>query len=738
MDTNDAMHGTLTVCVRETNDIRGQVRFEAWVDLFRVSEGYPEAGIQSDIKSKRGKTEPIEDAKPFRSGVKTRREDSCYEFSDLPAGRYYAKAKVGGISARSLEVTIDAGECRSERVICEVNTGFRVFTRIAADDCRTIECPDGVKGRAMWLVVRHRAELTAGKRRQVKFLAPFAKQMSGPREVIADRSDAELAEGAAGRLASGETIELEQMIMPSTSGVHSAIANMDLSDETGVLAGTEVGVRDEIQQVAGDISVTMRRTAPELTDDLALWVVIRNSTNALSFNNYASFLDHLFCGDKNAQQRIGQLELQARANPLARDAAFRDLAQRRFLPYTDSDAYRLLKVATEAFVMVNCGVVLREFPFTEEDARYVSRKVGLTPDLGPFWHRYLQSVNGSPNSVLPYLALVRRKLSEVSIKTRLFDDPELLPPSTFEECWGILANKLTAPCLMELIWSYWHEEGMLVQTLNAVTRRFQNVRISVPGLDPLANFEVDPLRPLNNLLWAYTQDEQHRLSVVRRNYEYDHEYGLRLEGRAVGNLRAADSRSKFLEAFHHLLHLTAQFYRQDDNTTIVADGFPVLNALKEVHLILAEGAHNQFGDLPSTARIEMLMQQWLLARPEFREFLPTRVMVAYPEPWMDRVDAMKRLQGWSDTNVLNFRNLGAFGEQLLLTIRYGNWSDVHDAAQGANWARFWRPEVQGYVHAYRAVSGVDLSQIAGDARVDATLPSTLLRRRLAAQQQQQR
>ena len=50
----------------------------------------------------------------------------------------------------------------------------------------------------------------------------------------------------------------------------------------------------------------------------------------------------------------------------------------------------------------------------------------------------------------------------------------------------------------------------------------------------------------------------------------------------------------------------------------------MLNALKEVHLILSQGAHNQFGDLPSTARIEMLMQQWLLARPEFREFLPTR------------------------------------------------------------------------------------------------------------------
>ena len=49
---------------------------------------------------------------------------------------------------------------------------------------------------------------------------------------------------------------------------------------------------------------------------------------------------------------------------------------------------------------------------------------------------------------------------------------------------------------------------------------------------------------------------------------------------------------------------------------------------------------------------------------------------------MDRVDAMKKLQGWSDTSVLHFRNLAIFGEQLLLSIRYGDWSDVNDPAAG--------------------------------------------------------
>ena len=54
------------------------------------------------------------------------------------------------------------------------------------------------------------------------------------------------------------------------------------------------------------------------------------------------------------------------------------------------------------------------------------------------------------------------------------------------------------PCLMELIWSYWHEEGMLVQTTNAIALRFQNV--ARHGRDPLAEFALDSLRPLSGFI----------------------------------------------------------------------------------------------------------------------------------------------------------------------------------------------------------------------------------------------
>jgi hypothetical protein len=161
-----------------------------------------------------------------------------------------------------------------------------------------------------------------------------------------------------------------------------------------------------------------------------------------------------------------------------------------------------------------------------------------------------------------------------------------------------------------------------------------------------------------------------------------------------------------------------------------------LNALKEVHLILAAGAHNQYGDMPSTARQEMLMQQWLLARSEMREFLGGRIMVPYPENWMDRVDSMKQLQAWTDVTVIYFRDLGVYGEQILLSIRFGAWTLTNDPSRAANWARYWRAEIQAYIHRYRAVTGVDLSTEVTDVQQAAaryTRPSVHLFNRLVMQ-----
>src|SRR6266516_4613971 len=493
---------------------------------------------------------------------------------------------------------------------------------------------------------------------------------------------------------------------------------------------------DQIPPETPQVNVSLLRSFKPRTEDQALWVVIRNSTNELSFNKYAEFMDIVMCPPGvDARER----EARERVDKLSR---------MRSLPFPDVEIYRLLKVATEVFLLVNCGVFVKPITGTgnitnlnpnflfddhEESLRYVSKVT--EDDFIQQFNDYISKkiFRDGGDKTFPYLALIREKLAEFRLTTDLKDQEE---QQFGRKCFGLLRSKFTHPCLLELIWSYWHEEGMLVQTLGTLSARFQNRRLS--ERDPLANLEIDPLRPLNNLLWGYIQDEQHRLTVPRRAYEYDHHYGLSLYGKALPPMRTADSRSKFIEAFHNLLHLCAVFYKQDDDTTVVADGFPLLNALRDVHLILSEGAHNQFGDLPSTARQEMLMQMWILARPEMREFLPTRIMVAYPEVWMDRVDAMKKLQGWTDTSVLHFRYLAVFGEQVLLSIRFGAWSDektIHPE-EAANWARYWRPEIQGYMHAYRAVTGIDLAVDPSDSKAASERylpPSAHLRRRLEEQ-----
>ena len=499
-------------------------------------------------------------------------------------------------------------------------------------------------------------------------------------------------------------------------------------------------------------NVALSRTRIVDTPDLPLWNIIRRSCDRLSFNAFKAFTDYVIC-DGPLPRRLGS-DLQNRwklsRSQLKNAAGFPesdDPWTRTRLPFPDVEAYRLLKAATEAFMMVNCSVSFdpKQFDNLTLDVEEREERLGLDrgDTLPKLWHEYVVDAptgsDGAANGngyveTIPYLALVREKLPEVPLT---LDDSAKVEG---ELCYEILRTKLTNPCFLELIWSYWHEEGMLVQTMNAITWRFQNRR-GPQRVDPLANLEIDPLRPLSNLLWGYVQDEQHRLTLARRVYEYNHEYGLTLFGTAVPPVRAADTRSRFLEAFHILLHRCSIFYKEDDDTTMIADPFPVLNALRDVHLLLAEGAHNQYGDLPWTARHEMLMQQWLLARPEFREFLPTRVMVAYPEPWMDRVDAMKRLQGWNDTSVRFFRDLGVFGEQILLSIRFGDWSNIFDREQAGNWARYWRQEVQWYIHAYQSVTGVDLSSDMQDVRQAELRPDRYmqpafhLRRRFVQQRQ---
>lgn len=382
----------------------------------------------------------------------------------------------------------------------------------------------------------------------------------------------------------------------------------------------------------------------------------------------------------------------------------------------------------------------RNFAQAFEDERYVP----LRGPLGAQGPQSLRTATGGPDNPA-YGTPTYRHLHRIS--TEFVNDRAIggnRPEAGLSYVARQSRNERTAPYpdpvenseyplagvpFVELIYVYWIEEAMVFQSLNHIIARFQNRRVGRdPG--PLARFAVSPLLPLRGLLWGLSEAERERLSVRRRDNEYGYEYGLHLVGRAVPPPEmAVERRTQFLPAFHSLLNAAHHYYKERDDLTIQADAFPLLNSLRELHLVLARGANNQFADLPLTARIETIDVQWTLAQPEMRHFLGGPTMVPYEEPWMDRVDTMKQLFGWSDASVSHFFDLAFHGERLVLSVRHGDWNAAGmTGADAENWAMHWRNSVQRYIHAYRAVTGVDLAE-----RVDTTMPSTLLSRRLAKQ-----
>ncbi len=272
-------------------------------------------------------------------------------------------------------------------------------------------------------------------------------------------------------------------------------------------------------------SVRHEQNVGDTTANQALWVTIRNRSKAIGFTQYSNFLDLVLCQGENPTKmdEDANVRKNTRLNSLLKlPKAFHGV-----------DAYELLKTATEIFLLLECGVQIDPelHDEAEEEARLRNWPV-LDHDTAK---KKLNTYLGTGR--LPY---IERILDTV------FQDQERIN-SPF--CAGILNSAAENPCLLGLIWSYWHEEGGLVQTLNAISLRFQNKRGN-RHRDPLAQLEIAPLRPLNNLLWGYVQEERKRLTISRRAAEYQHHYGFTLMGKAVPRLRPADNRSKFLEAFH--------------------------------------------------------------------------------------------------------------------------------------------------------------------------------------------
>ena len=186
-------------------------------------------------------------------------------------------------------------------------------------------------------------------------------------------------------------------------------------------------------------NVRLSRTQEEFAPQLLVSAVIEKTGERLAFNTYAAFIDYVMCRDSESRATLENLFGKEEVDNWIPKT---DTPSRikRFLPYTDADAYRLLKVATEAFVAVNC-TALTSFNLEAEADRILSRTDTIDPgNLDDVFKEYLEDVEvttgiqetrGEPApdgtvtytgtrtvqtyKLLPYLALIKKKLPDVGI-----------------------------------------------------------------------------------------------------------------------------------------------------------------------------------------------------------------------------------------------------------------------------------------------------------------------------------
>jgi hypothetical protein len=432
-----------------------------------------------------------------------------------------------------------------------------------------------------------------------------------------------------------------------------------------------LGGRADGRDFEGRVKVTMERTDSFPTEDEVLWKAIHKRSELIGFQPYRDYI---------------QRTLELHEDGFTLGGLSRRLGE---LGARGLGAYRTLRELTELFVLSECGSISQERVFP--DKRFIPDRQ-QSREIEEQLRHYLR------DGELPYIDRV--------VKAAY--------PSLDDKSVGLDALRsrvLRHPLFLEL----WHEmcleHGMLMRTMAAISARFQNIYISGEN-DGLSNYESSPLRRLSDFFWGWIEHEPMRLNANRRIQEYKHHYGpCALDG-AVSGVQAADVRTAFPDAFMNLMSLCEAFYKEDNQTTVIADAFPVLFGLRQVHQILAMGAGNTAPQLTFAARVETLMMQLMLAQPELRAFLRVRDMVPYDEDWQASVDAMIDLQGWQQPSTTQHNDCAKFGEQILLSIRLADWT-VGDEANARNWLRQNREAIRRFMYAQRAISPVDLAGAGG-------------------------
>ena len=262
--------------------------------------------------------------------------------------------------------------------------------------------------------------------------------------------------------------------------------------------------------------------------------------------------------------------------------------------------------------------------------------------------------------------------------------------------------------LVEPIWGFWLDAAHLARLTTLLAAR--QINAPMPGSSSIPELDLPPA--LISLLTTWFNDHQSGARAAARAANYLAHYGLRLPAPRAPDARLRVKSSPLLDAFHAALieaiHLIPS-----------ADASHLLFRLRRLHIHLAQRASRivegvpppdiftRLGESLSLGRADLLTAQWLLARPELTAALRGPVLVPYAQPWMPTLDRLRQLTRSFDSLALFYDDLAATSEALLLSIRFGDWTQSTPPA-AANWASFWRPDIARYLVAYQELTGIAL------------------------------
>ena len=219
-------------------------------------------------------------------------ENGCVEF-ELPGGESHQygvgfdkgfgfhkrPGEYGDVTGPEEPFTIDCNCTKQINLGVPVNLSQRIV--ICGPRSEITPCQDIVAGRSVLIQVRHNAALG-------KLVPRFSASQGGvsqSRSYLDNNGDERVYE------ASWDTSGME--------GPYSLTSSFQHPDGSSITDSLNGLARKDVLNVDARTTTSLTRTETEPTEDLSLWTVIRNSTEALSFNNYLRFMDYLFCGKRD-------------------------------------------------------------------------------------------------------------------------------------------------------------------------------------------------------------------------------------------------------------------------------------------------------------------------------------------------------------------------------------------------------------------------------------------------------